>query len=185
LSQYRYSPYGQRFAMLEGVPGAFGFTGHFSHASSGLSLALFRAYNSETGRCLSRDPIGETGGLNLYGYVGANPINMIDPAGLFRCLEEEQGLSQEGGLSQLGDFIVGDAIDAVKEQLEKQFLNQFAQWNAFQQLMKVTSSEAAPIYKLVKPFARFGLRFLVLLEWFDIPLKVADLLLNEFATPAY
>ena len=31
---------------------------------------------------LSRDPIGEAGGLNLYGYVGNNPINFRDPLGL-------------------------------------------------------------------------------------------------------
>ena len=31
---------------------------------------------------LSADPIGEEGGLNLYGYVGGNPVNAIDPLGL-------------------------------------------------------------------------------------------------------
>lgn len=31
---------------------------------------------------LNQDPIGERGGLNLYGMVGNNPINFIDPFGL-------------------------------------------------------------------------------------------------------
>jgi len=31
---------------------------------------------------LTADPIGLRGGLNLYGYVGADPINSIDLAGL-------------------------------------------------------------------------------------------------------
>ena len=39
-------------------------------------------YDSEQGRWLSRDPIGEDGGLNLYGYVGNDPANWIDPLGL-------------------------------------------------------------------------------------------------------
>jgi hypothetical protein len=32
---------------------------------------------------LSRDPIQEWGGLNLYAYVGNNTINAIDPDGRF------------------------------------------------------------------------------------------------------
>jgi hypothetical protein len=31
---------------------------------------------------LNRDPIGEAGGLNLYGYVGNNPISWYDELGL-------------------------------------------------------------------------------------------------------
>ncbi len=34
-------------------------------------------------RCwLSPDPLGEAGGINLYGYVGNDPINLWDPLGL-------------------------------------------------------------------------------------------------------
>jgi RHS repeat-associated protein len=60
----------------------FAFTGHFYHARSGLYLAPYRAYNPTIGRWLSRDPIEEDGGLNLYLYVLDNPIGLKDPLGL-------------------------------------------------------------------------------------------------------
>ena len=42
------------------------------------------AYESTPGRTtwLSRDPIEEEGGLNLYGYVENDPVNWLDPLGL-------------------------------------------------------------------------------------------------------
>ena len=45
---------------------------------------MYRAYDAKHGRWLNRDPIGEEGGLNLYGYVTDNPINYADPLGLWR-----------------------------------------------------------------------------------------------------
>ena len=36
------------------------------------------------GRWLSRDPLGEEGGLNLYVFVQNNPLNYFDPYGLFQ-----------------------------------------------------------------------------------------------------
>ena len=41
-----------------------------------------RWYDPETGRWPSRDPIGESGGANLYAFVGNNSINAIDVLGL-------------------------------------------------------------------------------------------------------
>ncbi len=55
----------------------------FLHQASGLYLTENRAYDPYTGRWLSRDPAGEPGGLNLYGYVNDGPINGVDPSGLF------------------------------------------------------------------------------------------------------
>ncbi|MCF6312828.1 MAG: RHS repeat-associated core domain-containing protein [Verrucomicrobiales bacterium] len=42
----------------------------------------FRYYNPKTGRWPSRDPIGERGGLNLYGFVGNDGVNRVDYLGL-------------------------------------------------------------------------------------------------------
>ena len=41
-----------------------------------------RYYNASTGRWLSRDPIEEKGGLNLYGFVYNSPLNKTDALGL-------------------------------------------------------------------------------------------------------
>lgn len=43
----------------------------------------YRFYRPDLGRWLTRDPIRESGGLNLYGYVGNNPVNNFDEYGLW------------------------------------------------------------------------------------------------------
>ena len=59
------------------------------------ALYYFRArwYEPETGRWLSPDPIGISGGLNLYVFCGNDPVNFIDPTG-------------NGGV-QFGDWFLG------------------------------------------------------------------------------
>lgn len=52
-------------------------------------------YNPQTGRWLSRDPIGERGGKNLYGYVDNSPINRSDILGRheFKLAYDDQGIN--------------------------------------------------------------------------------------------
>lgn len=47
-----------------------------------LPLTSQAFYNPGTGRWLSRDPIEERGGRNLHGFVGNNPLGMVDRLGL-------------------------------------------------------------------------------------------------------
>ena len=55
----------------------------------------YRYYDPKNGRWPSRDPIEESGGVNLYGFVGNDGFNKIDPVGLaestFRLCKTKEG----------------------------------------------------------------------------------------------
>ncbi len=80
-TRYDYDPYGQQTALTETFMPAIAFAGDFLHRPSGLYFALRRVMDPHTGRWLNRDPLGEGAGINLYAYVGNNPVNLTDPSG--------------------------------------------------------------------------------------------------------
>jgi RHS repeat-associated protein len=82
VAEYNYSPWGERAVITETVRAEVAFASMYYHQRSGLNLAPFRTYSPSQGRWLSRDPLGEWAGVNMYAYVEANPINAIDVLGL-------------------------------------------------------------------------------------------------------
>lgn len=82
-ARYTYDPYGVRTKVSGDLDASLGYTGHHYHARSDLVLSKYRPYIPELGRWISRDPIGEAGGINLYGYVQNNPTGYVDSLGLY------------------------------------------------------------------------------------------------------
>jgi RHS repeat-associated protein len=115
VARYDYDPYGRSTTVLGTTPTDFNFTGLYRHSKSNLDLATYRAYDPDLGRWLSRDPIGEQGGTNLYRYVHNDSVNAIDPLGLldFRIGEGASDHTRwlaARGLRRLGGTVVGDRI---------------------------------------------------------------------------
>ena len=81
IGRQDYSAYGSVVAQ-SGLMPSVGYAGMWQHHDSGINLTWYRGYQPAAGRWLSRDPIGELGGLNLYGYAMGDPVLLIDPSGL-------------------------------------------------------------------------------------------------------
>lgn len=81
-SRFTYEPYGETTIVGDAVF-PFQFTGRLP-VDGEIYYYRARYYDSVLGRFVSEDPIGlEDADTNLYRYVSGNPINRVDPLGLF------------------------------------------------------------------------------------------------------
>ena len=73
------------------------FPGQYFDEETGTHYNFRRDYQPRVGRFLQNDPVALWGGVNVYAYVGGNPIFSIDPRGLFRLHGNWCGPSWTGG----------------------------------------------------------------------------------------
>ena len=86
VARYAYDSFGNTLSKSGPLADAnlYRFSSQEYHQPSGLVLHLYRAYDANLQRFINRDPIEELGGINLYGFVGSDPVDGIDPFGLSR-----------------------------------------------------------------------------------------------------
>ncbi len=83
-ASYEYAPFGRTID----INGPFAANNPYRFSTKAVDRDTgyydygYRHYDPVNGRWLSRDPLGEAGGLNLYGFIGNDPINAIDYLGL-------------------------------------------------------------------------------------------------------
>jgi len=83
----RYGPYGNTISSSGSLASAnvHRFSSKEIHFNSGLYYYGYRWYDPNTQTWPNRDPIGERGGNNVYGFVGNNAIARWDKLGLKCC----------------------------------------------------------------------------------------------------
>ena len=86
-AHYEFSPFGKVVTATGTMSGDFNYRFSSEHLDieTGLVYYIRRYYSPEIGRWISKDPIGERGGKNLYGIVNNHPINSYDRLGLVDC----------------------------------------------------------------------------------------------------
>ena len=86
VARYAYDAWGNLLdadvAVSELADNRYLFQGREYSWATGLTNFRLRWYDPATGRWLSKDPIGISGGLNLYAFCGDDPVNYVDPLGL-------------------------------------------------------------------------------------------------------
>jgi RHS repeat-associated protein len=83
-AHYEYDPFGKTIVSTGAKANEFAhrFSTKPIDATTGLYYYGYRFYDPDTGRWLNRDPIEEQGGVNLYGFVGNDGVNVFDLLGL-------------------------------------------------------------------------------------------------------
>jgi RHS repeat-associated protein len=84
VARYDYGPFGKTTLVSGTDMATYQYADMMKHQPSGLYLtSLGNTYDPTVGRWIGRDPMGEGASLNLYVYSDNDPINELDPWGLY------------------------------------------------------------------------------------------------------
>ena len=155
VAKYLYDSFGNTLGMWGSL--AAGNTYRFSSkemdARTGQYYYGYRWYDPNLQRWLNRDPIQEAGGINLYGFVGNDPINEVDLYGLAGAdddLEPEGEITREIlrdlRFDQNGRYRSDAEIENIENQIDE---NTEKENEKFEQNLPYTGTE--PIMRALVP----------------------------------
>ncbi len=117
---YSYDEFGNLNSIGQGVGNRFRFSTKFQDDETGYFYYGYRYFDSSSGRWLSKDPMEESGGLNLFEFVNNDTQNYIDILGLvkyrgifgahFLMDLRDQGVSNFGGAIDY-HYLTRDVVD--------------------------------------------------------------------------
>jgi RHS repeat-associated protein len=106
-------PQYEAFGETSGSPFTrYGYTGRERDSTTGLMYYRARWYDPQQGRFISEDPLGVSGGLNLYEYVTGNPISKTDPTGLLDSSQQAFIAAFVARIASLGAVVIVGAVYA-------------------------------------------------------------------------
>ena len=139
VAKYEYSPFGE-LLRCEGTyakSNPFRFSTKFYDEEIGLVYYGLRYYSPSLGRFITRDPIEEKGGLNLYAFCGNDAVNGIDYKGMLTVTFTTNASAPADGIVVLppfhvpdtklpsgGQFHFGDEVDAGSSSSRRWYIGQ-------------------------------------------------------------
>ncbi len=143
VAVYHYDPYGN--VIVDSGPdaqnNAFRFSTKYFDTETGLYYYGYRYYSPELGRWLTRDPITEEGGINLYCMVDNDPINHIDSYGMSPwsvILKKAAKLGIKKGIKEY-----------IENRIKKEILGSFTK-GAYKKAAKELGEEALKLLDLLE-----------------------------------
>ena len=114
VASYRYDEFGNQIKITGTLDQPYQFSTKRFDGATGLSYYGYRFYNAEIGKWMTRDPLGEAGGINLYGFVGNNGVNGFDAWGLAPPKNVPPGVSIDANVKKAKSMSHYDFYNAVK-----------------------------------------------------------------------
>jgi RHS repeat-associated protein len=128
-AQYEYGPFGEVIRATGPMAKAnpFRFSTRFDDDETDFLYYGYRYYNPSTGRWISRDPMEEQGGLNVYGVAANDAVDEYDSLGLCGCsvtsatLQSSRVIADADGFhwNVIGDVQFADRTGCVPIQWQK------------------------------------------------------------------